>query len=101
MGLADELEKSSGLLVSSTGTKCTVAQIYELLDEEDVEALKGLMNDPRYLGSKITDFLHHYGSTLVDEDNKKSVHLRELCGTIGANAVQRHRRGACRCRSNL
>lgn len=99
MGLAEELAKSDDLFSHKSRQKCRTTQLLQLLDQEDREALLGLLYNPRFKGVDIVKFLNRYATTL-DGSDASTLYVRELCSTITPTGLQRHRRGACTCGGN-
>lgn len=105
MGLAEELLKVKDQLRSTTTTRCSVGVLLNLLGEEDRQALALFMENENYQGTRLTKFIRNYGETLAEEaKNQKDPELEhhmelvaERCCKMGADAIQRHRRGACLC----
>lgn len=96
MGLADELEKASDMLVYSNWQKCAVYRLRSLLDPADQPAFEGLIANRDIVATKVVDFLRHYATTLEAED-EQTEQLRGLCLSMGSATIQRHRRGSCSC----
>jgi len=105
MGLADELLKVKDQLRSTSTARCSVGVLLGLLGEEDRQALVSFMENGNYQGTMLTKFIRNYGETLLEEvknekDPERERHLElvaERCCKMGADAIQRHRRGACLC----
>lgn len=100
MGLADDLEGERDRMVSMPASRCYVSALFEALDERDRGALEEIFEDPRYVGTKIVEFLNNYGkrmSSEIKEPTKRELLIMEICRGIGSTTVQRHRRGECRC----
>lgn len=76
MNLAEALKDAP---LKDLGPACSVAALIRSLPETDADALRAAIADERWRSTDIT-------RVLADE----GVH-------IGAPALQRHRRGACKC----
>lgn len=105
MGLADDLQQEWDELVSNPLIeRCPIGKIRKRLNDADREAVDMLLGNPNATGVKVTAFLNEQGTKMQESKGASGTlsaddqELVQLLTGIGEGAVQKHRRGACKCK---
>jgi hypothetical protein len=104
VGLADAIAEKRASSQNARPSQCPITLSVSRLPQEDADALTGMVMDFRMTATAVAGWLNAEGAQVVAElrdapgaDRDALDYVGEIFARTSADAVRRHRRGACSC----